>query len=248
MTCFYGFCYMRIKTLTIIASLLFAVVNGDGEWESAHATFYGDAQGGGTMQGACGYGNLIDQGYGLETTALSNALFNNGSTCGACYEIKCVDSTGCHPDVSIKVTATNVCPPGGEGWCNPPNQHFDLTQPMFLKIAEYKSGIVPVQFRRVSCIKQGGIKFELSGNPNFLLVTVYNVGGVGDVHGMSIKGPDGNWIQMSRNWGQKWQTGEQLVGKSLSFQVTTSDGKMVQSDDVAPSNWEFGKTYEGKQF
>ncbi|KAI3855276.1 hypothetical protein MKW92_030336 [Papaver armeniacum] len=243
MTSFHGFCYT-----IVIASLLFSFGNGDGDWEAAHATFYGDAQGGRNTGGACGYSDPMKQGYGVETTALSTVLFNDGLACGACYEVRCVDSKWCHPDVSVQVTATNFCPPGGEGWCSPPNQHFDLTQPMFLKIAEYQSGIVPVQFRRISCIKQGGIKFGLEGNPNFILVTVFNVGGVGDVHGMSIKGSDGNWIAMSRNSGQKWQTGEQLVGKSLSFQVTTSDGNMVQSDDVAPSNWQFGQTYEGKQF
>ncbi|KAI3914239.1 hypothetical protein MKW92_036742 [Papaver armeniacum] len=226
MTSFHGFCYT-----IVIASLLFSFGNGDGDWEAAHATFYGDAQGGRNTGGACGYSDPMKQGYGVETTALSTVLFNDGLACGA-----------------FQVTATNFCAPGGEGWCSPPNQHFDLTQPMFLKIAEYQSGIVPVQFRRISCIKQGGIKFGLEGNPNFILVTVFNVGGVGDVHGMSIKGSDGNWIAMSRNSGQKWQTGEQLVGKSLSFQVTTSDGNMVQSDDVAPSNWQFGQTYEGKQF
>lgn len=204
------------------------------------------------IEGACGYGNLFQQGYGLETAALSTTLFDDGLTCGACFEIMCVDDPQwCIPNAgTIKITATNFCPPNWVPsdpyhWCNPPNDHFDLSMPMFTKIAQYKAGIVPIIYRRVACAKIGGVKFELQGNPYWIAALVYNVGGAGDVNAVRIKGSNSDWLQMSSNWGQIWQTSANLLAQGLSFQVTTSEGKTIEFDDVAPGNWQFGQTFEG---
>lgn len=201
-------------------------------------------------EGACGYDTIIE-GYGLRTTALSTALFNKGAACGSCFEIQCKNSKWCKRGAgTIKVTATDLCPPstGPAAWCNPPQHHFDLSLPMFMMIAEYKAGIIPVQYRRVPCIKQGGVKFLVNGNPYFLLVLVFNVGDAGDIIDMKIKGSSNKWVQMTRNWGMNWQVGTTAwtSDQSLSFQVTSSNGKKVQLDGVVPRNWQFGRTFEGK--
>ncbi|ESQ47098.1 hypothetical protein EUTSA_v10028214mg [Eutrema salsugineum] len=223
----------------------------DTAWYDARATFYGDIHGGGTQDGACGYGDPNKEGYGLATTALSTALFNDGYTCGACYEIMCArDSQWCLPG-SINITATNFCPPSysktQDQSCNPPNKHFELSQPMFLKIAKDKAKNVPLRYRRVPCAKTGGVKFETKRGPqNHLTILPYNVGGAGDIKAVEVKGSKTGWIPMTKIFGQIWTSKVVLTGQGISLRIMTSDGVSKDFINVIPPNWGFGQTFDGK--
>ncbi|XP_020245225.1 expansin-A10-like [Asparagus officinalis] len=61
------------------------------EWHSAHATYYAAADPRDTIGGVCRYEDLGNIGYGMATTGLSEALYENGQACGGFYEIRCVD-------------------------------------------------------------------------------------------------------------------------------------------------------------
>ena len=122
--------------------------------------------------GACGYGDVYSYGYGPNTAAVSGALFNSSTSCGACYEIKCDDGRHSHghghggsspssslkqwclQDSSVTVTATNLCPSNGEdpigSFCDLPFKHFDISEPAFLQMAAFirPGQALPVLFRR----------------------------------------------------------------------------------------------------
>ncbi|CAM6122647.1 unnamed protein product [Calypogeia fissa] len=216
-------------------------------WANAHCTFYGGTDASGTMGGACGYGNLYSTGYGTDTAALSNALFNDGLSCGACFELQCIqsESSYCYPGKSLIVTATNNCPQGSfGGWCDAPKAHFDLAYPAFIQLGPEVAGVLPVQFRRVMCNKSGGIRFTITGNPFFVMVLVQNVGGLGDVASVSMEGSGMSPVALAHNWGQIWSSGANVVGKSITFIVTLGSGDSKTFSNVAGSNWGFGQTYE----
>ena len=91
----------------------------------------------------------------MATVGLSESLFERGQICGACFQLRCVeDLRWCIPGTSIIVTVTNFCAPNygftaeGGGHCNPPNKHFVLPIEAFEKIAIWKAGNMPVQYRR----------------------------------------------------------------------------------------------------
>ncbi|KAK9131766.1 hypothetical protein Scep_011294 [Stephania cephalantha] len=202
--------------------------------------------------GACGYENTVQAGFGVNTAAVSGALFRGGAACGACYQLIC-DAKGdpkwCLRRTAVTVTATNFCPPNNHGgWCDPPRRHFDMSMPAFFLIARRgNEGIIPVLYRRVACKRSGGVRFTLKGQSNFNMVMISNVGGSGSVRAVWVKAgagrAGGSWVPMHRNWGANWQSRSDIRSKTISFRLTLEDGKTLLFPNVVPSTWSFGQTF-----
>ncbi|KAK3037938.1 hypothetical protein RJ639_031829 [Escallonia herrerae] len=212
--------------------------------------------------GACGYDNTFHAGFGVNTAAVSGALFRRGEACGACYQVRCdyrLDPKWCLRGAVLTITANNFCPPNNNlGWCNPPLQHLDMSMPAFLRIARQgNEGIIPVVYRRYTTniiktlqqyvsqrCRQGGVRFTLKGQSNFNMVMFSNVGGSGDIKNAWIRGSKARtWLPMHRNWGANWQSNADLRNQILSFRLNLVDGKTVTFFNVVPSSWKFGQTF-----
>lgn len=63
---------------------------------------------------------------------------------------------------------------------------------------------------------------------------------------VAVKGDNTGWYSNTQNWGVNWEASghSDLVGQGLSFRVTLGRGSTLECDDVAPSNWGFGQTFE----
>lgn len=101
---------------------------------------------------------------------------------------------------------------------------------------------------RVACYRKGGVRFQLGGNPYFMMILIYNVGGGGDIQAVNIKGQYTGWIPMFRNWGSMWTCQTKLTGQAISFQIHTSDGRVLTTYNAIAGYWQFGQTWEGAQY
>eukprot|EP00850_Spirogloea_muscicola_P011583 SM000072S21217 [mRNA] locus=s72:401220:402763:+ [translate_table: standard] len=216
------------------------------------ATFYGGPNAENTG-GACGYGDMFTAGYGTSTVAASSMLFKDGQSCGACYQVRCVNAVGCIKDTYIQITVTNYCPPRTDmstpGWCDGDNMHFDMSQPAFTQIADYSAGVVPVEVMRVPCTRDGNIQWQVGGNPNWLQLNIRNIAGDGDIAAISVKGTNTDWVTMTQSFGVTWQADGMFQGQALSFRVTSLlTGKVLQVDDAVPAGWTVGSVYTAGQY
>ncbi|XP_012847693.1 PREDICTED: expansin-A12 [Erythranthe guttata] len=253
-----GYTYKRVFILNVVLVIcvfLKGINCQSNGWINARATFYGGNQNPSTLGGACGYENSYAAGFGVNTAALSGALYRGGEACGACYQVLCnrqLDSKWCLRRASVTVTATNFCPSNNQGgWCDPPRHHFDMSTPAFFRIARQgNEGVVPVLYRRVGGRISGGVRFTLKGHPNFNMKMRTNVGGSGDRKRAWIPGSRSPiWSPMRRNWGANWQTHFDVRTQTLSFRITLLDGKTTEFLNVVPSSWKFGQTFSSsKQF
>ncbi|CAN4103333.1 unnamed protein product [Withania somnifera] len=227
----------------------------DTHWYPATATWYGSPEGDGSTGGACGYGSMVDvRPFRARVGAVSPILFKNGEGCGACYKVKCLDSSICSRRAAT-VIITDECP---GGYCSGGRFHFDLSGAAFghMAVSGYGGnlrdrGVISVIYRRTQCKYPGkNIAFHVNegSTPYWLSLLVEFEDGDGDVGSMHIREAKSNqWLEMTHLWGASWAIiGGPLQGPFSVKLTTLSTGRALSARDVIPGNWSPKATYTSR--
>ncbi|KAF5745968.1 Expansin-B3 -like protein [Tripterygium wilfordii] len=242
--------FLVLWTCLVVVS---AQLAADLRWKSGVATWYGEAEGDGSVGGACGYGTMVDvKPLRARVGAVGPLLFKNGEGCGACYKVKCLDRNICSRR-AVTIIVTDECP-----GCPIGSTHFDLSGAAFGHMAISgeggqlrNRGQLPVIYRRTPCKYPGkNIAFHVNeGSTDYWLsLLVEFEDGDGDVGSMHIReASSSQWLQMNHVWGANWCiTGGPLKGPFSVKLTTLSRGKTLSATDVIPRNWSPKATYTSR--
>ncbi|CAJ1933929.1 unnamed protein product [Sphenostylis stenocarpa] len=199
--------------------------------------------------GACGYGSLALDISGGHLAAGVASLFKNGAGCGACFQIRCKNSSVCSK-VGTRVVLTDL---------NHDNRtDFVLSSRAFSALAQkgmsqqiLKLGILDIEHKRVPCdYKNQNLAIrveESSKKPDYLAIKFLYQGGQTEIGAVDVaQVGSSNWSFMSRNHGAVWDTSRVPEGAlQFRFVVTAGyDGKWIWAKNVLPADWKNGVIYD----
>ncbi|XP_059277693.1 expansin-like B1 [Lycium ferocissimum] len=208
---------------------------------TAKATFYGNVGHLVKPSGACGYG---EYGRTVNSGAFCGVskLYNNGTSCGAYYQMKCK-----HPDYCNEEGTVVVVTDSGEEKAD-----FILSFSAYAKLAKpimvaklIGQGEVEIEYQRVPCKYATGahlvVKVHESSNfPNYLAIVLLNKGGLSDIMAIEVwEESHKQWKSMVRMFGAVWAISDPPKGAlKFRFQVRGSAGVVwVQPLKLIPSDW-----------
>lgn len=240
-----------LATLRIMQALAAEAETCSDCFIQSRAAHYPNSDEQGTDSGACGFGTFGATINGGDVSAASD-LYRNGLGCGACYQVRCLNSYKCS-DKGVTVVITD----SGSG----PNTDFILSKRAFGGMAQTKDaaaallalGVVDIEYRRVSCsypYKNITLKIdEKSDYPHYLAFVIWYQQGKKDITAVQLcKTKNFACKHLVRSHGAVWTTTSPPSGPlSLRMLFSDEDGhdqSWVVPVNNIPQNWKAGETYD----
>jgi expansin (peptidoglycan-binding protein) len=174
------------------------------EFQSGIATWY-DATG----EGNCGYDASPND---MDVAAMDMPEFANSAMCGACAEVD-------GPQGTVRVRIVDICPECPAG-------HLDLSKQAFAKISPVDTGRVQTQWRLVSCVVSGPVKYRIKegSNPDWAAIQVRN-------HRLPIAKfewmRNGSWVEVKRESYNYFVENSGMGPGPVKVRITATDGQTL---------------------
>ena len=258
-----SFLFLTVLSLLVCVCLVDSLMPLSG-WTQGRSTYYTTWE-----QGDCNYGTISTTGFPYNNIAAPNTAFYNDSySCGACYEVMCLDvwdssycssGMGCKSaNASVIIEVTDECPEeSNQEWCSGDIDHFDLSENAFELIADKECGVIKMQFRQVACEftdEENIIITTHSGsNAWYYGLTVSNVDYYGAINKVFLKdsgSTNGKYVEGDRMGYNVflWQVGGSGLQTPFSINIIDSHGRSLTTEDLVTSTTG-GQSYDfGKQF
>ncbi|KAF8412515.1 hypothetical protein HHK36_000483 [Tetracentron sinense] len=238
--------------LFLLVSLLLTQTPADAAtcsdcFTQSRAAYYSNSDEKGTDAGACGFGSFGATINGGDVSAASD-LYRDGVGCGACYQVRCMNSNYCS-DNGVTVVITD------QGSSD--RTDFILSKRAFSRMAQTTDsaasllalGVVDVQYRRYPS-KNITIKIDENSNyPHYLAFVLWYQQGKKDITAVHLCETKNYACKLlDRSHGAVWTTVTPPSGP-LSIRMLLSDSEdgeetwMVPTNDI-PEDWKAGDEYD----
>ncbi|KGN60430.1 expansin-like B1 [Cucumis sativus] len=215
----------------------------------SRAAHYPNSEEQGTDHGACGYGTFgatINDG----DVATASDLYRNGLGCGACYQIRCIDSELCSEKGTMVVITDQGSGPGD--FIMSRRAYAGLAQTPYAAVSLMALGVIDIEYKRVACSypnKNITIKIDENSNaPHYLAFVIRFQQGKNDITAVQLCETK-NFVckLLDRSYGTVWTTASPPRGPlSLRMLLTNEEGDeqwIVPINDI-PRDWKAGDIYD----